>query len=125
MMKLAFLGLLAVTHLSAADPRIGSWKLVSAQSSLTPPNKLSVIPEHDAIHVVLTGETHVDFTAKTDGHETAVQGNPGFNRVDLHKIDKFQTEIKEKKDGAVVATMLDKLSPDAKELTITTSEKNH
>jgi hypothetical protein len=125
MIKLALFGLLAAIQLSAADPRIGSWKLVSATSSLNPPNKLSVIPLKDAIHVVISGETRIDFTAKTDGHETSVQGNPAFNRVELRKIDKFQTEVKEKKDGVVVATLLEKLSPDAKELTTTTSEKNH
>jgi hypothetical protein len=125
MLKLALFGLLTVTQLRAADPRIGSWKLVSAQSTLNPPNKLSVIPLKDAIHVVMSGDTHLDFTAKNDGHETAVEGNPAFNRVELQRIDKFQTQIKEKKDGVVVATVLNKLSPDAKELTITTSEKNH
>jgi hypothetical protein len=125
MLKLALFGLLIVTQLRAADPRIGSWKLVSAQSTLNPPNKLSVKPLKDAIHVEISGETHVDFTAKNDGHETAVEGNPAFNRVELQRIDKFQTQIKEKKDGVVVATILNKLSPDAKELTVTTSDKNH
>jgi hypothetical protein len=37
----------------------------------------------------------------------------------------LQAEVKEKKDGVVVATLRHKLSPDAKELTITTAEKNH
>src|ERR1700741_2359091 len=109
MIKLVLLGLLAVTHLSAADPRIGSWKLVSAQSTLNPPNKLSVMPLKDAIHVMISGDTHVDFTAKNDGHESAVEGNPAFNRVEFQRIDKFQTQIKEKKDGVVVATVLNKL----------------
>jgi hypothetical protein len=130
MIKLALFGLLAVTQLAvnqlcAADPRIGSWKLVSAESTLNPPNKLSVIPLKDAIHVVIFGDTHVDFTAKNDGHESPVEGNPAFNRVEFQRIDKVQTQIKEKKDGVVVATVLNKLSPDAKELTITTSDKNH
>jgi hypothetical protein len=116
---------MAALALRAADPRIGAWMLVSAQSTLTPPNKLSVLPLHDAVHVVISGETHVDFTAKMDGHESSVQGNPQFNRVELKKIDKLQAEVKEKKDGVVVATVRDKLSADAKELTITTSERNH
>jgi len=123
MRKLELLGLVAAIQLGAADPRIGSWTLVSAQSALDPPNKISITSLHDGVHVVISGDTHVDFTAKWDGHETSVQGNPAFNQVELRRINKHQAEVKEKKDGAVVATVRDKLSTDGSELTITTSVK--
>ena len=123
MHKLALLGLLTALQLGAADPRIGSWLLISAQSALDPPNKLSIAPLHDGVHVVSSGETHVDFTAKWNGHEASVQGNPAFNRIELRKIAKNQVEVKEKKDGDVVATVHDKLSSDGNELTSRTSEK--
>jgi hypothetical protein len=123
MRKLALLGLVAAIQLGAADPRIGSWTLISAQSALDPPNKISITSLHDGVHVVISGDTHVDFTAKWDGHETSVEGNPAFNRVELRRINKHQAEVKEKKDGVVVATVRDKLSSDGRELTITTSEK--
>ena len=74
---------------------------------------------------MISGDTHMDFTAKWDGHETSVQGNPAFNQIELRRIDKHQAEVKEKKDGAVVATVRDKLSSDGNELTSTTSEKGH
>jgi len=117
------LALLAAFQPGAADPRVGSWTLISAQSNLNPPNKLSVTALHDAVHVVMSGETHLDFTAKSDGHETAVPGNPAFNQVELHRIDKRQAEVREKKDGAVVATVREKLSKDGNELTITTANR--
>jgi hypothetical protein len=123
MLKLALLGLVAAVQLGAADPRIGSWTLVSAQSSMDPPNKISITSFHDGVHVVISGDTHIDFTAKWDGHETPVQGNPAFNQIELRRIDKNQAEVKEKKDGAVVATTRDKVSTDGNELTITTTEK--
>lgn len=123
MLKFAWLGLLAVLQLSAADPRIGSWVISSAQSSIEPPNKISITPIKKSVHVVISGESHADFTAKLDGHEAAVQGNPGFNQIEVRKIDKRQVEIKEKKDGAVVAMIRDKLSADANELTSTTSQQ--
>jgi hypothetical protein len=110
----------AAADLGAQDPRVGSWTLISAQSTLDPPNKLSITSAHGAVHVVMSGEIHVDFTAKPNGHETAVPGNPAFNQIELHRIDKKQSEIKEKKDGAVVATIRNKLSSDGKELAITT-----
>ena len=123
MRKLAMLGLVAAFQLGAADPRIGSWTLISAESALDPPNKLSITALHDGVHVVSSGDTHVDFTAKWHGHETPVQGNPAFNQIGLRRIDKNQAEVIEKKDGAVVATVRDKLSSDANELTMTTSAK--
>jgi hypothetical protein len=114
-----------VTYLRAQDPRIGSWTLISAQSTIDPPNKLSITDLHDTVHVVMSGDTHLDFTAKSDGHDTAVPGNPGFNQVELRRIDKRQAEVKEKKDGAVIATVRDKLSKDGNELTVTTATTGH
>jgi hypothetical protein len=123
MLKIALLGLIAAIQLGAADPRIGTWMLVSAESTLNPPNKLSVTPLQGGVHVVISGDTHVDFTGKWNGHETAVQGNPAFDQVELRRIDKHQAEVKEKKDGTLVATVRDIVSSDGKALTSTTSEK--
>jgi hypothetical protein len=125
MLKLALLGLITAMQLRAADPRIGSWVLISAQSALDPPNKLSIKSRHDEVQVVGSGETHIDFTAKLNGHEAPVQGNPAFNEIELRKINRHEVEIIEKKDGALVATILDKLSSDANELTSRTSQKGH
>ena len=123
MHKLALFGLFAALQLGAPDPRIGSWTLISAQSSLDPPNKVSITSLHRAVHVVISGETHVDFTAKLNGHEASVQGNSAFNQIDLRRIDRHQVEVKEKKDGAVVATIRDKLSSGGNELTSRTSQQ--
>jgi hypothetical protein len=123
--KVALFGLAAALQIGAAEPRIGTWILVSAQSTLSPPNTLSITPLHNELHIVMSGETHIDFTAKSDGHETAVPGNPAFNQVMLRRIDKRQSEVTEKKDGVVVATVRDKLSKDGKELTITTASAGH
>jgi hypothetical protein len=73
----------------------------------------------------MSGETHLDFTAKSDGHETPVPGNPAFNQVELRRINKRQSEVKEKKDGAIVATVRENLSSDGNELTITTASQGH
>src|ERR1019366_8985072 len=120
MHKLALFGLIAAIQLGAADPRVGSWTLISAQSALDPPSKLSIIPLKDGVHVVASGETHVDFTAKWDGHGESVPGNPAFNQIELRRIDKNQAEVREKKDGVLVAMVRDKLSIDGNELMSTT-----
>jgi hypothetical protein len=69
----------------------------------------------------MSGDTHLDFTAKSDGHDTSVPGNPAFDQVELRRIGKRQAEVKEKKDGALVATVREKLSSDGNELTIATA----
>jgi hypothetical protein len=73
----------------------------------------------------MSGDTHLDFTAKSGGHNTSVPGNPTFNQVELRRINKRQAEVKEKKDGAVVATVREVLSKDANELTVTTASNGH
>jgi hypothetical protein len=123
---LLLLGLLAAVQSGAAqsaapDPRLGSWTLVSAQSSLDPPNRLAITPGHAGTHVVMSGQTHVDFTASENGHQSSAPGNLAFNQIELHRIDKRQAEIKEEKDGTVVATVREKLSNDGNELTSTTT----
>ena len=118
-------GLLFAAQVGTADPRIGSWQLISAQSSLDPPNKLSIASQHGEVHVVISGNTHADFTAKLNGHDTSVQNNPAFDQIELRRIDKHQVELKEKKDGAVVVTIHEKLSRDGNELTSKTSQAGH
>jgi hypothetical protein len=121
----ALLGVGAAFQAGTVDPRIGTWTLLDAQSSLAPADKLVITSSPDGVHVVMSGETHLDFTAKTDGHDAPLPGNPGFNQVRLRRIDKKQVEVIEKKDGAVVATVREKVSPDGNELTITTVSKGH
>ncbi len=117
---------LAVAQSGAPDPRAGVWTLVSAQSSLDPPNRLSITHvQGGGVHVVMSGETHFDFTANRNGHDSPAPGNLGFNQIDLHRIDKRQAEVIEKKDGTVVATVREQLSKDGKELTATTTTAGH
>ncbi len=73
----------------------------------------------------MSGDQRMDFTASGNGHETSVPGNPTFNQVELHRIDKKHAEVKEKKDEAVVATIREMLSADGNELTITTTSIGH
>jgi hypothetical protein len=123
--KLVLFLFFAALQLGSTDPRIGTWTLISAKSSLDPPNKLSIKRQHDEVHVVISGDTHIDFTAKLNGHAGSVPANPAFNQIELRRLDKHQVEIKEKKDRALVATIRDKVSRDATELTSTTSQNGH
>ena len=119
------LGLLAAIQPGGTDPRVGTWILISAQSTLDPPNRLSLTPMHNAVHVVMSGENHIDFTASLNGHQSPAPGNLAFDEIELHRINDKQAEVKEEKNGAVVATVRERLSADGNELTSTTLAKNH
>jgi hypothetical protein len=67
----------------------------------------------------MSGETHFDVTANSNGHKSPAPGNLGFDQIELRKIDKRQADVKEEKDGTVVATVHEKLSRDDNELTTT------
>lgn len=116
---LLLLGLLATLQPEVSDPRVGAWTLLSAQSSLDPPNRLSITPLHDGVHVVMSGETHLDFTGSWNGHKSSAPGNLGFDQIELHKIGKKQVEVKEEKGAAVVATIREQISNDGREMTST------
>jgi hypothetical protein len=73
----------------------------------------------------MSGETHLDFTANTNGHQSPAPGNLAFNQIELRRIDKRQAEVKEEKDGTVVATVREKISNDGTELTATTATAGH
>jgi hypothetical protein len=123
--KLKWIWLLATMRVFAADPRIGAWKLVAADSALDPPRKLSITSQGKGVHILISGDVHMDFTATWDGHDNPVQNIPAFNQIAMRRIDKNQTEIKERKNGALVATLRDAISADSKELTITTVQRGH
>jgi hypothetical protein len=119
------LALLLAFQPGGTDPRAGTWTLVSAQSSLDPPNRLSLAPVHGAVHVVMSGENHFDFTANSNGKKSPAPGNLAFDQIELHQIDKRQAEVVEEKNGTVIATIREKLATDGKELTATTVAKGH
>lgn len=123
MRKRTILNLMGVMFLAArlwaSDPRIGSWKLVSADSVWDPPRILSIAHAGKGIHVKISG-VNVEFTSNWDGHDNHVENVPTFNQIVMRRIGKDQAEIKEKKNGALVATLHDKVSIDRKELTTTT-----
>jgi hypothetical protein len=123
--NLVLLGLIAAVPAIAQDPRIGAWTLVAAQSSLDPANKLSITPVQDQLHVVMSGDRHMDFIAKAKGKVSPAPGNAGFNQIQLHPISKRLIEAKELKDGVLVSTVHVKISPDGNQLTSTTVTLGH
>ena len=69
----------------------------------------------------MSGESHFDFTANTNGHASPAPGNLAFDQIQLRRIGKRDAEVTEKKNGALAATVREKLSNDGNELTSTTA----
>jgi hypothetical protein len=118
--RFTWIALLAAAQLWAPDPRIGTWKLISAQSVLDPPRKLTITRQDRGVHVVVSGSPRIEFSANWDGRDYPVQNVPAFNRVAMRRLDRNQAELTERKDGMLVATVRDRISKDRKELTIVT-----
>lgn len=124
MLRFMWIALATAAQLGAADPRLGVWKLISAQSSLDPPRKLTITAQPPGVHVVVSSP-RIEFSASWDGREYPVQNVPTFNQVALRRLGKYQAELTEKKDGTVVATVRDRISKDRNELSITTIQAGH
>ncbi len=124
MRLIAVLALAAALLPASPDPRIGTWTLLSAQSALDPPDRLLITPVPQGVHLVMSGEVRLDFTARSDGHGTSISGNPAFNGIELHRISKRASQVKETRDGTLVATVRDEISKDGKELTSSTASPN-
>jgi hypothetical protein len=105
------LAMFAGAQPGVADPRVGTWTLVSAQSDMQPPDRLSITPVADGTHIVMSGETHLDFTANSNGKQAAAPGNLGFNQIELHRIDRHQAEVREMKDGLLIGGAKDAKDP--------------
>lgn len=114
MRKLLFASLAAALPLIAADPRLGAWKLVSANSTLDPPRKFTVTAEGNGIHFQNSPSTQ-EFFGQYDGKIYPLLKGPG-NQVAIRKTGRDKIEFVYRKDGAVTATYRVAFSIDWNEL---------
>ena len=120
----------------AADMSIGTWKLNLTKSKYDPanlaPKSQTVKNEAAADGVKQTadlvdsaGKTiHSEYTAKYDGKDYEVKGDPNRDTVSLKKVDDYTFEFANKKGGKVTTTGKVVYSKDGKTRTITQSGTN-
>ena len=120
---LILLGLLIAIQPGASDPRIGSWTLISAQSSQEPPNRLSITPQHGGVHIVMSGEAHFDFTAnfRMGTNRRRPETSASIKSSSDRSIGGRQKSWRQKMDRR--RNVREKLSSDNNELTTTTSRR--
>ena len=120
----------------AADMSIGTWKLNLAKSKYDPAN---LAPKSQTVKNEAAGDgvkqvadivdstgkaVHTEYTAKYDGKDYAVTGDPNRDMVALKKIDDYNFEFTNRKGGKAMTTGKVVYSKDGKTRTITTSGTN-
>jgi len=100
----------------AAKNMVGTWKLDSAKSKYSPgPTPKSQVAMLEAVdggmkvvsdRVEADGKTtHFEWTAKFDGKDYPVKGDPGRDGVSVKKVDDYTLDITNKKGGKVTTTI--------------------
>ena len=81
----------------------------------------------DDVKITVTGTAGngqpiaISYTGKYDGKDYPMTGNPGADMQSLERVNPNTVEITRKKDGKVVNTATNVVSPDGKTRTLTTT----
>jgi len=113
----------------AVDANVGTWKLNSAKSKITPgtPKNDTVIVEvaGDSMKVTVDGTdgdgkpAHNTWTGKFDGKDYPVTGDPASDMRSYTKVNDRTLTLALKKDGKVTTTGRIVVSADGKSRTVT------
>jgi len=119
----------------AAKNMVGTWKLNAAKSTFSPGPPLkgqtATLTAVDgglkvaADRVEADGKTtHFEWTAKFDGKDYPVTGDPGRDAVSVKKVDDYTLEITNKKAGKTLSVLRAVYAKDGKTRTETTTGVN-
>jgi hypothetical protein len=127
--------LLTAGLLQAADQFTGTWTLNIAKSKYSPgmppkaqTTKLETLK--DGIREIVDrvnadgSKTHWDFTAKFDGKDYPISGDPDRDMASVKKVDDYTLEVVNKKAGNVTTSMKLVVAKDGKSRTNTVTGKN-
>ncbi len=119
----------------APAPWIGTWKLNLAKSKYSPgpaPQSGTVVIEASEGGIKVTNDgvnaqgqpTHIEWTAKFDGKDYPVTGNPDVDTYTLKRLGARSYQLTAKKGGKVTVTSRITVSADGKTRTIMATGKN-
>jgi hypothetical protein len=134
-MTLLFVALALNVPVAAADQQSGVWKMDPAKSKYDPgpaAKSITLKIESDGDNIKYSSDgidasgnpTHMEYTAKYDGKDYPITGNPNADTVALERTDANTTRSTLKKDGQVVMTVTSVVSNDGKTRTSTFKGKN-
>ena len=115
----------------AADVQIGTWKLNEAKSKLSPgqPKNNTVVYQADGDNMKVTVDgadsdgkpTHNEWTAKFDGKDYPVTGDPSSDARSYRKLNDRTLALTIKKGGKITSSGRIAVAADGKSRTVTTS----
>jgi len=120
----------SATLWAADDPAIGSWKLNVAKSKYSTgqaPKSQTLKIEAAGDGLKLTADVvnadgttqHLTYTAKPDGKEYPVAGDPDRDTTTMKQVDAYTTEVMGKKAGKPTVNFRRVASKDGKTLMVT------
>ena len=131
---MVLLVLLATAMLHAADSQAGMWIMDPGKSQFAGRAPKSQITRIEAVEGGVRNFTdivdaegrsiHYEFTARYDGKDYPVQGDPVRDSVAIKKIDDYTFEVTNKKAGKVVNTVRAVYTRDGKSRSMTTTAMN-
>jgi hypothetical protein len=127
--------LVSIAVLQAADHFTGTWTLNVAKSKYgpgMPPKSQTTKLEtmKDGIREIVDrvnadgSMTHWDFSAKFDGKDYPISGDPDRDMASVKKVNDFTLEVVNKKAGKVTTSMTLVVAKDGKSRTNTVTGKN-
>ncbi len=125
----------ATAAMAADDPFVGTWKLNLTKSKYNPgpapkSAKAKIESQENGIKVIGDGvnaegkTTHFETTAKFDGKDYPIVGNPTLDTISLKKIDANTIIMAGKRGGKEVGTQRMVISLDGKTMTVTAKGRN-
>src|SRR5215471_15037102 len=112
----ALASVIALAQTPAKPVFVGTWKLDAAKSKYspgpTPKSQIAVIDAVDGGMKVVSDrvegdgqKVHFEWTAKFDGKDYPVTGDPSRDAVSVKKIDDYNLEITNKKGGKITTSI--------------------
>ena len=129
-MLLVFCTVAIFAQVPAAKNMVGTWKLDLAKSKYhpgpTPKSQVATLEAAEGGMKVVSDRveadsktTHFEWTAKFDGKDYPVKGDPGRDAVSVKKVDDYTLDITNKKGGKATTTIHAVYAKDGKSRTET------
>ena len=106
-----------------ASPLSGSWRTTKLENLSE--NAITWTYKVSGDELTMTSPTGQTFTAKMDGTEAPMKGDPGISTVSVKKIGSNTIEQTSKRDGKVIDISKSTVAPDGKTMNIVDEEKLH
>jgi hypothetical protein len=106
---------------AGSSPISGSWRMSKLENMSD--NGLTWTWKVNGDELSMTNPTGQSYTAKLDGTEAPMKGDPGITTVSIKKIGKDSLEETDKRDGKVIAVIKSTVTPDGKTMHIVYEDK--